>query len=156
MKALSIIQPWTSLIAVGIKDIENRTWRTNFRGEFLLHASARCLSVGWDALTDEQRKAAERLIQPFGTVNDVKLLPVSAIIGKARLVDCVQNHPSVWAEKGAWNWVLGDVVLFDRPILNVKGKLGFWEFDDSLLAGVKSCTGIEMYSRVTCTTKPQK
>ncbi len=133
MRALSIIQPWTSLIAVGIKDIENRTWRTSFRGEFLLHASAKRLAAGWDALTDEQRKAADRLIKPFGTVNDVKLLPVSAVIGKARLADCVQNHPSVWAEKGVWNWVLEDVVLFDKPILNVKGKLGFWEFDDSLL-----------------------
>jgi len=153
MKALSIIQPWTSLIAVGIKDIENRTWRTGFRGEFLLHASAKHLKEGWNALTDEQRKAAERLIQPFGTVNDVKLLPVSAIIGKARLVDCVQNHPSVWAEKGVWNWVLADVQLFDRPILNVKGKLGFWEFDDAILKDVKPCAASTMFSRVITTPK---
>lgn len=27
MKAISIKQPWASLIAHGIKDIENRTWR---------------------------------------------------------------------------------------------------------------------------------
>ena len=155
MKALSIIQPWTSLIAVGIKDVENRTWRTNFRGEFLLHASAKRLPDGWDVLTDEQKKAVERLIQPFGTVNDVKLLPVSSIIGKATLVDCVQNHPSVWAEKGVWNWVLKDVVLFDRPILNVKGKLGFWEFDDSLLADAKPCVATTIYSRV-CFQQNQK
>lgn len=148
MKALSIIQPWTSLIATGIKDIENRTWRTNFRGEFLLHASARHLHDGWEALNEDQRKAAERLIQPFGTVNDVRLLPVSAIIGKATLTDCVQNHSSVWAEKGVWNWVLKDVVLFERPILNVKGKLGFWEFDDSLLADVRPCVETAVYSRV--------
>ena len=133
MKALSIIQPWASLIAVGIKDIENRTWRTSYRGEFLIHASGRRLQLGWGALTTEQYQAASRLICPFGTVNDPHSLPVSAIIGKARLVDCVQNHSSVWAEKDVWNWVLEDVVLFDRPILNVKGRLGFWEFDDSLL-----------------------
>lgn len=145
MKALSVIQPWASLIAVGIKDIENRTWRTNFRGEFLLHASAKRLSVGWNALTDEQRTAAARLIHPFGTVNDVKLLPVSTIIGKARLVDCVQNHPSVWAEHGVWNWVLEDVQLFDSPIHNVKGKLGFWEFDDSILANAKPSVATTMY-----------
>lgn len=156
MKALSIIQPWASLIAVGIKDIENRTWRTNFRGEFLIHSSAKHLKEGWNALTDGQRKAAERLIQPFGTVNDVKLLPVSAIIGKARLVDCVQNHQSVWAEKGVWNWVLADVQLFDRPILNIKGKLGFWEFDDALLADVKPCAVSAMYSRVITTSKTEK
>lgn len=148
MKALSIIQPWASLIATGIKDIENRTWRTNYRGEFLIHASAKHLKEGWNALTMEQCKAAKRLICPFGNVNDVKLLPVSAIIGKATLVDCVQNHPSVWAEKGVWNWVLKDVVLFNNPITNVKGKLGFWEFDDALLEGVTPCVASSMYSRV--------
>lgn len=153
MKALSIIQPWASLIATGIKDIENRTWRTNYRGEILIHASAKHLKEGWAALTTDQYRAARRLICPFGTVNDVKLLPVSAIIGKARLVDCVQNHPSVWAEKGVWNWVLADVQLFDRPILNVKGKLGFWEFDDALLKDVKPCAASTMFSRVITTPK---
>lgn len=133
MKALSIIQPWASLIAVGIKDIENRTWRTNYRGEFLIHASAKRLPAGWTALTSEQYAAATRLVNPYGKENDVKQLPVSAIIGKARLVDCVLNHPSVWAEKGVWNWVLADVQLFSTPVLNVKGRLGFWEFDDALL-----------------------
>ena len=133
MKALSIIQPWASLIAVGIKDIENRTWRTNYRGEFLIHASAKRLPAGWTALTSEQYAAATRLVNPYGKENDVKQLPVSAIIGKARLVDCVLNRPSVWAEKGVWNWVLADVQLFSTPILNVKGRLGFWEFDDALL-----------------------
>jgi hypothetical protein len=44
------------------------------------------------------------------------------------IADCVQNHPSVWAEKGCWNWVLKDAVLFDKPIQNVKGKLGFGEY----------------------------
>ena len=133
MKALSIIQPWASLIAVGIKDIETRTWRTNYRGEFLIHASAKRLPAGWTALTSEQYAAATRLVNPYGKENDVKQLPVSAIIGKARLVDCVLNHPSVWAEKGVWNWVLADVQLFSTPILNVNGRLGFWEFDDALL-----------------------
>ena len=78
MKAISIKQPWASLIAHGIKDIENRTWKC----------------------------------------------PQEVVIA-----DCVQNHPSVWAEKGCWNWVLKDAILFEKPILNVKGKLSFWDFN---------------------------
>ena len=39
MKALSIKQPWAWLIVNGYKDIENRTWKTNYRGTFLVHAS---------------------------------------------------------------------------------------------------------------------
>lgn len=39
MKALSIRQPWASLIVMGIKDIENRTWPTRHRGSVLVHAA---------------------------------------------------------------------------------------------------------------------
>ena len=41
MKALSIRQPWAWLIARGVKTVENRTWATNFRGRFYIHASAK-------------------------------------------------------------------------------------------------------------------
>ena len=52
-----------------------------------------------------------------------------AIIGSVIIADCVQKHPSVWAEKDCWNWVLKDAVLFDKPIEGVKGKLSFWEYN---------------------------
>ena len=55
--------------------------------------------------------------------------PKGAIIGSVVISDCVQNHPSVWAEKGCWNWVLKDAVLFDKQIMNVKGKLSFWNYN---------------------------
>lgn len=48
----------------------------------------------------------------------------SAIIGSVMIVDCVVNHPSVWAEKGVYNWVLSNAVLFSEPI-PAKGKLSF-------------------------------
>ena len=38
MRALSIRQPWAWLIVNGHKDIENRSWRTKYRGPFLVHA----------------------------------------------------------------------------------------------------------------------
>ncbi len=45
MKAISIKQPWASLICtprndnpnLGIKNIENRTWATKYRGKVLTH-----------------------------------------------------------------------------------------------------------------------
>jgi hypothetical protein len=39
-KALSIKQPWASLIAHGIGR-ENRTWKTHFRGKIYIHASVK-------------------------------------------------------------------------------------------------------------------
>ena len=38
MKALSVRQPWAELIVAGLKDVENRTWRTDYRGPVLIHA----------------------------------------------------------------------------------------------------------------------
>ena len=38
MKALTIRQPWASLIAAGVKTIETRSWRTSYRGPLAIHA----------------------------------------------------------------------------------------------------------------------
>nr|DAL35619.1 MAG TPA_asm: ASCH domain protein [Caudoviricetes sp.] len=128
MKAISIKQPWASLIAHGIKDIENRTWSCpkKYLGQrVLIHASG-CHGKKFQInLTDEQMKQAFPLISEKSTSGKWEF---GAIIGSVVISDCVQNHPSVWAEKGVWNWVLKDAVLFDKPIMNVKGKLGFWDY----------------------------
>src|SRR5690606_5689009 len=65
------------------------------------------------------------------------------IIGEVDIVDCIINHPSIWADKttgiytsdGSWladntiyNWVLANPVLYEKPI-PCKGKLSFWEPD---------------------------
>jgi hypothetical protein len=147
MKTLTIKQPWASLIAHGIKDIENRSWKTNYRGRILIHAGAIQVKtknisfpsndVWFQNVPKEVRK------QAFFNENIV-----SAIIGEVDIVDCVINHDSIWAEqmeyykcedsglnvlckgqKYVWNWVLANPVLYKEPILNVKGKLSFWEFE---------------------------
>ena len=38
MKALTIKQPFATLIAKGDKHYEFRSWKTNYRGEILIHA----------------------------------------------------------------------------------------------------------------------
>lgn len=126
MKAISIKQPWASLIAHGIKDIENRTWKCpqKYIGQkVLIHASKK--STGWKDLSLNFRQREVAREYGFSFEN----LPRGAIIGSVVIADCVQNHPSVWAEKGCWNWVLKDAVLFDKPIMNVKGKLSFWNYN---------------------------
>lgn len=127
MKAISIKQPWASLIAHGIKDIENRTWKCpqKYIGQrVLIHASSAKGVRTWSNNQDDELRK-DRAVY-FNCVYDK--FPKGVIIGSVVIADCVQNHPSVWAEKGCWNWVLKDAVLFDKPIMNVKGKLSFWEF----------------------------
>lgn len=44
MKVISIIEPWATLIKEGKKYIETRSWKTNYRGEIYIHASAKKIS----------------------------------------------------------------------------------------------------------------
>ena len=39
MKVLSLLQPWATLVVMGIKQIETRSWSTAHRGTLLIHAS---------------------------------------------------------------------------------------------------------------------
>lgn len=151
MKTLSIKQPWASLIAHGIKDIENRTWATKYRGTIYIHASGKpsfnnlTLNLSHDQIDQIVLNGSF----PLDARNEI--YPKSAIIGKVDIVDCVINHGSIWAERtpscsphypnglpehmgkgredAIYNWVLANPVLFDEPILNVKGKLSLWQFE---------------------------
>ncbi|MDR2223588.1 MAG: ASCH domain-containing protein [Flavobacteriaceae bacterium] len=118
-KAISVKQPWAELICLGVKDIENRTWKTKFRGRVYIHAPAK--EDKSSRLTTEQVNAIDHI--------EETRLELSAIIGEVDIVDCVQNHKSIWAEKGEgiWHWVLKNPVFYEQPILNVKGKLGLWD-----------------------------
>ena len=148
MKAISIKQPWASLIAHGIKDIENRKWKTNYRGKVYIHASAK-QAGSYDELLNDLQKIEFK--EKYDRVTLRKQHHFSAIIGEVDIVDCVINHPSIWAEKSdnygrffrngvpayvgkkenkpIYNWVLANPILYEKSILNVKGKLSFWEFE---------------------------
>lgn len=129
MKAITIKQPWASLIATGLKDIENRSWKTNYRGRVLIHAAASPVKERLAALNNKQ---LFDLMQRENWETEFENLPNGAIVGSVEIVDCVQNHPSKWAQEGFWHWVLANPVLFPEPITGVKGKLSFWEYDGDL------------------------
>ena len=131
MKTISIKQPWASLIAHGIKDIENRTWKCpkKYIGQrVLIHASKKPADF-WDSSQEISERIDKFLSEISKSGTNWSRYPFGAIIGSVVISDCVQNHPSVWAEKGCWNWVLKDAVLFDKSINDVKGKLNFWEYN---------------------------
>lgn len=146
MKTITIKQPWASLICEGIKDIENRTWPTKFRGRVLIHASANTAKF-----TDLLAVRSELYIYSCSLRDnheEFKKYPHSAIIGSVEIIDCVLNHESAWAEHTAkkwkkngefldeievpvYNWVLTNPIIFPEPI-PAKGKLSFWDYPNIL------------------------
>lgn len=147
MKTLTVKQPWASLIVEGVKDIENRTWKTNFRGRVLIHASAK--SLDWRSLMIYLTEPMANVLKSM-QADRIWLdgLTTGAIVGSVEIVDCVINHESIWAEKTervlvgnkffptdetkpTYNWVLANPRLFPEPI-PAKGKLGFWDYPNIL------------------------
>lgn len=124
MKALTIQQPHAHFIAAGAQDVENRSWKTKYRGRIFIHAGATENVAAYKKLTDSQRYEAQHC--------QADKAYFSAIIGTVEIVDCVKNHPSVWAEKGKWQWVLANPMMFKEPIQDVRGQLGLWEYKGQL------------------------
>lgn len=85
MKALSIRQPWAHLIVHGGKDIENRTWKTKYRGTVLIHASKKI-----DVTAYANLKSMGVDLPPL------EKLQVGGIVGKAEITDCVESSESEW------------------------------------------------------------
>lgn len=115
MKTLSIKQPWSWLIVHGGKDIENRTWNTKFRGEFLVHASK---TIDWASYN--------RLIFLGVKVPQPENFKRGGIIGKVELIDVVDHSDSIWFE-GPVGFVLKNPVAL--PFKACKGQLGFFDLE---------------------------
>ena len=110
MKALSIRQPWAWLIVHGGKDIENRTWKTNYRGPVLIHASKTFEGVG--------------MVELIMGVPLPSVFARGGIIGMADLVDCVTESDSRWFA-GPFGFVLQNARPL--PFKAVRGRLGLFE-----------------------------
>ena len=127
MKALTIKQPWIHAILSEGKDIENRTWKRDFRGWLALHASA------------QPRRDARF---PRGIrIPDLHTLDYSAICGVARVVDIVPKSRSKWFwhpddDTTNYGWVLADVTALKTPI-SCKGTLGLWDVSPTVFREIQ-------------------
>jgi hypothetical protein len=116
MKVIVIRQPWAWLIVHGFKDIENRSWRTRYRGTLLIQASAGLPTK--HALEDIRlfvRKRGVDLPEDFER---------GGIVGMAQLDDCVTSSRSKWFE-GPVGWVLSKPKRL--PFIPLKGRLGLFD-----------------------------
>lgn len=121
MKALSIRQPWAWLIAHGYKPVENRTWKTNYRGPILLHAS--------QGMTRFEYEEAAAVAIDAGVTNlpAFESLERGGFVGAVDVVDCVESHQSPFFF-GPYGFQLANAKPI--PFVPFKGKLGFFEVTD--------------------------
>ncbi|HSZ58642.1 MAG TPA: ASCH domain-containing protein [Tepidisphaeraceae bacterium] len=110
MKAISLWQPWASLIAIGAKCYETRSWSTSFRGRLAIHASktnGMLSAAGEIACADAFKKA--------GLPLHLRLIPHGAIVCVCRLERCLPTHA-----KNGWTEGQGNAILVDgRDFIHV-------------------------------------
>lgn len=120
MKALSIRQPWAWLILHAGKDIENRTWRTAYRGPVLIHAAQTMTRADYMLcrafLLEIDRQGPIDLPTPED-------LPRGGIVGQAEVVACLQRSPSPWFT-GPYGFQLANARPL--PFEPCSGALGFF------------------------------
>jgi hypothetical protein len=134
MKALSVRAPWWWAILHLGKDIENREWRTAFRGRILLHASR--WYVERDVLEDVNcidgivRAGMDDLLAD-GNPREVFSRSSGCIVGSVEIVGCVTHSDSPWFF-GTYGFQLANPIALPAPI-PFKGALGFFDVPDNFL-----------------------
>lgn len=63
MKAITVLQPWATLLVTGKKHIETRSWKTNYRGEILIHAGKKDPLFGFCMMTELRKRSRYQSIQ---------------------------------------------------------------------------------------------
>jgi hypothetical protein len=87
VRAITLYQPWASLIALGFKVHETRTWSTSYRGAMLIHAGmARSREL------DRMTRSADAVLCQAGYPALPPDLPRGAVVAIADLVDCLRTE----------------------------------------------------------------
>lgn len=152
MKAITLQQPWATLVAIGAKRIETRSWRTAYRGPLVITASKR-----WPKKA-QMIALSSPFIEQLNKANYLPDIPLGVIVATCKLVDCLpmEAHiclPGIFDEypnlntsmerafgdfnvidlhngRRRWAFVLTEVRRISRPV-HVKGGLGLWEFESA-------------------------
>lgn len=86
VRAITVHQPWATLLALGLKRFETRDWDTRHRGPLVIHAGKRITEDGEMAFSWLQRRGidvgAERLAD----------MPRGAVVGVAELAYCYSTE----------------------------------------------------------------
>jgi hypothetical protein len=132
MRALSLWQPWATLVAAGVKQYETRGWMTNYRGELAIHASKR-----W---TKAEQQAWRNFHFVFpGLLDGLPTPPLGAVLCIVKLVDVVPTDKvryglSEWERAfgnyapGRYAWKLEITEVLKVPI-PASGMQGFWQWE---------------------------
>ena len=123
VRVLTVRQPHAHLLVHGspnggLKDVENRSKPTRYRGTLLIQASAKVDQAAYNDYIAEgvELPPAEELV-------------TGAIIGSVQVTGCIRDSRSRWAIPGYWHWLTAAPRAAD-PIITCKGQLSMFSAPD--------------------------
>lgn len=129
IKALSMWQPWATLIMLEIKLHETRHWATKYRGDLVIHAAKRPMDARGIALI----KQLQEMDCPDVPV--IEEIEYGKALGIVNLFDCIKTEELVSVSKydllcgnfehGRFAWAMNNVRPFEQPIPMV-GRQTLW------------------------------
>lgn len=155
MKAISLWQPWATLIAIGAKQYETRSWSTDYRGPLVIHAAKRpnelkelreaiyMKTAGGrirENATEFERFAITAIYKHQGEAIGafIPTLPLGAALCVVDLVDCIKTDiiaPDYLTlqekafgnyQPGRYAWKLANYRYFKTPV-PMRGAQGIFE-----------------------------
>lgn len=136
-KTITLTEPWGTLVTLGVKKIETRSWASKHRGWLVIHTSKSfplwakrlCLEEPFRSILSDHGFYC----YPSGIHN----FRLGCVIGQARLVDIQKITPDNIPEEpersfgdytpGRFAWHLTDASRLEEP-LPAPGSLGVWEW----------------------------
>lgn len=126
--ALTISQPFASMIATGEKWVENRTWPSKYRGPLAIHAGKGSQYLDKSELSRFDTGcivAVGELVACVTRESLGRVYPNQKIyVGGSLTADEILKHDHT---EGPWCWILQDVLRFDEPI-PCRGAQGLWKW----------------------------
>ena len=128
LNAITLHQPWASLVAAGKKHYETRSWATDYRGPIAIHAGKKF---------HEDKNLTSLLEIELNLFEST--IPLGAVVAIAQLTDCIlmsqefineqssfEQYLGLW-EPGNYAWKLENVRAI-API-PATGKQGLWKWN---------------------------
>jgi hypothetical protein len=139
MRAISVLQPWASLLIRGVLYRQTRPAQTPYRGVLAIHAGSRFPPDARALCHREPYKSLLRRANHDGW----SLLPCGVILGTAELVSCTRVEEFAGEadtvpdlgdyQPGRWVWEFTNPVPFVVP-MPAAGRLGVFQISDKLLS----------------------
>ena len=126
MKALTISQPYASLIASGAKWIDNRRWGTQYRGPLAIHAGKGAQYLTREELAEYPTGCVVAVCQLTACFRLADLDRLGERLASVGLtIEQVRQHEHA---EGPWCWLLQEVRRLEEPV-PCRGAQGLWEWE---------------------------